>query len=386
MLSKSPVQKKTLRHKHTTFEENGPDTTGSARFIDNRPKNNRPLIKAIQSGGTATKHSALQQAMQHIPAPQAFPVQRHALRKDWQPNKKHANASYVSPEYNDLSTVIQRQTAEEIEREAEEATTILLSSPVLNMTKLPYYLLSDDNTDLHEEVIAHRGLKKIQDVKKHLVNKWERAEDGEAYLPDYVYNDPGNEISPGTRTNDAEATQLGINATDYGALESWQKMQFALIAVGNVNTGFGKSAFKIKQEKVNQGFIHFGDSGVYQFNKRIRYTDREEIKDYLKTADTFRKNIIKHDLPQWIEVNLPDGVRIPEDIDKIIVARSEFNTIVEVAVDYEIRSKKMFSKMLNKSLYKSYKEWEIKKLLKKWSGNKYKIVTSVDDWVRKSML
>jgi hypothetical protein len=150
--------------------------------------------------------------------------------------------------------------------------------------------------------------------KTHLVNKWERVEQGEN-LPDY---DLGQE--PGRNTNTAEARYLGVDAADYAGRPAHQKMQFAALDFdpGKGSGGWGRSYFVIKKSKCEaDGFIHFGDSGFAGFGGgKHPYRDFARI---LETSDYAVRVLTRAAPVDWIEVIFQNEVRLPADIDSFVV-------------------------------------------------------------------
>lgn len=101
-------------------------------------------------------------------------------------------------------------------------------------------------------------------------------------------------------------------------------MQFATLDYRNKdNLGFGwgdGSNFVIKKEKcMRDGFINIGDSGVTHFpNLQGRY---REFPSKLIEDDKLGVDFLKEKLggDEWIEVNLANGINIPDDIEEFVV-------------------------------------------------------------------
>lgn len=208
--------------------------------------------------------------------------------------------------------------------ELAAARQVFDNAAVLNFTNVQYQFFSKIETDLfgrieHVERRPQYGL-------DHVVNKWERVENGE-YLDGY---------ERGAWSAVAEAAQLGIDPAKYRHFPARQKMQFAVLNYRNdidsaAMRSWGQSYFVISKEKCrNDGFIHYGDSNVSGFlRKRGDYRtfpDRLEQDPY--SVRMLNQNLQEgEEAPEWIEVNLKGGIKLPDDIDKFVVSERELDAM-----------------------------------------------------------
>lgn len=246
-----------------------------------------------------------------------------------------------------------------LDDEAQQATDRVYQSDVVNMTSVSHYFVEEEMNDSGFEVIGHK-LRDTDRRKQHIVNKWERAEDGEQ-LPAYSAG------AVGTARN-AEAKTLGLSPADYGALPAHMKMQFAMVKFVNPLpskwTAFGKSEIVISKKKLEaDARFHFGDSSVDKFPARGgAYADRDRMKDDLKRKQTTRRDLLKGTTAgSWLEVNIGNGVKIPEHVEKIRVAKDDFAKIADAI--------KAAPKHKGSDPVKT-----ARKMLKHWSGRKYQLV------------
>jgi len=188
----------------------------------------------------------------------------------------------------------------------------------------------------------------------HVVNKWERTASGEKGFGGAEFYPPppaadgkadakADVKKPEPKTLAKEAEQLGYdNANDYKAyrdLPRRARMQFAVLdydpSVRVTYEGWGGSYFVVKRSKCERdGFIHLGDSLYDQFpSGKGRYQD---FPAKLDTDAEAVNALLTPDPEKWIEVNLRDGVRLPQDVDKFVVHAGELKrAAAEVPDDKE---------------------------------------------------
>lgn len=210
---------------------------------------------------------------------------------------------------------------------AELATArhVFENAAVHNFTNVQYQFFSKIETDLLSGKIE-RVERRPRYGLDHVVNKWERAENGE-YLDGYERNG---------WTAVMEASQLGVDPVEYRNLPARQKMQFAILNYRNDTNApsmrsWGQSHFIISKEKCrNDGAIHFGDSHINDFVRKQgdyrTFPDRLGEDPY--SVRVLNQNLQKGEMaPEWIEVNLKGGINLPGDIDKFVVSEQELDAM-----------------------------------------------------------
>jgi hypothetical protein len=204
------------------------------------------------------------------------------------------------------------------------ARRVFDNATVVNFTNVQYQFFSKVDTDLFGKI--ENVERRKQYVPDHVVNKWERAEQGETMAG---YDGTGH-------TAVAEAAQLGLDAAEYRKLPSRQKMQFAVLnykddADSPTMRGWGQSYFVISKKKcMDDGALHYGDTSVDGFNRK--QGDYRTFPDRLK-EDPYSVRLLNQSLeegeeaPAWIEVNLKGGINLPDDIDKFVVSEQELQAM-----------------------------------------------------------
>lgn len=198
------------------------------------------------------------------------------------------------------------------------------AAQVVNYTDIRYQFFSSSTVSFRTGTTTMHGRRDAP--PDHLVNKWERAENGEEGLENYT----STEDETGG-ANDPEATHLEIDRHAYRNLPAQQKMQFAVLDYkrdGRVLGGWGRSYFVIRRAKAEaDGFIHFGDSGETTFPGRKGSFAQFEQR---LAQDANARAVLAGTLagPPWIEVNLRNGVAIPGDIEKVVVSNGELQEMV----------------------------------------------------------
>jgi hypothetical protein len=193
------------------------------------------------------------------------------------------------------------------------------AAQVINFTDIRYQFYSSSTVSFSTGTTTMHGRREAP--PDHLVNKWERAENGEKGLGNYT-----NTEDETGEANDPEATHLEIDRHTYRNLPAQQKMQFAILDYkrdGRTIGGWGRSYFVIRRAKAEaDGFIHFGDSGETTFPGRKGSFAQFEQR---LAEDPIAQAVLagKQAGPAWIEVNLRNGVAIPGDIEKVVVSNAE---------------------------------------------------------------
>lgn len=203
----------------------------------------------------------------------------------------------------------------------ETARQVFANATVVNLTNVQHQFFSSIQTDMFGEKIESVTPRSTP-ILDHIVNKWERAEQGEVLTG---YEGSG-------QTDIHEAVQLGVEPHEYRKLPSREKMQFAVLNYRDdidylSARGWGRSYFVINKEKcVHDGYLHFGDSGVDGFSgsRGDFRTFPDRLKDDSHAVRLLNQNMREGEpTPEWIEVNLKGGVTLPDDIDKFVVSELE---------------------------------------------------------------
>lgn len=203
--------------------------------------------------------------------------------------------------------------------ELQRAVANFRNSQTINYTDIRYQFFGSVAPDLGGGPTVFNNARAAP--LDHVVNKWERAAGGEA-LPNYA--------ATGGAASGPEARHMELDPNVYRHLPARQKMQFAVldhkrdgIAVG----GWGNSYFVITPQKcVNDGFIHFGDSGETGFpGGKGAYA----LFEQRLAVDAEARGVLAGTAEQagWIEVNLRGGVDLPQDISKVVVSNAELGEV-----------------------------------------------------------
>lgn len=202
------------------------------------------------------------------------------------------------------------------------ARALFQEAEVVNFTSVEHQLFNKVKTNFAGLV---EGAQWTGQPKDHVVNKWERAEQGEQELVDY---DLANRGQAASKTLAAEARALRLAVKDYAALDAPKRMQFALLNYGQdmaFANGFGRSRFVIRRAKCqSDGFMHFGDSAVDAF-RDMRGTYKE-FGDVLLKNDEAAQALVGKTAP-WIEVQFKGGIALPGDLDRFEVDQQELDTL-----------------------------------------------------------